>query len=537
MNEQIRRLFNQMKEYWDKNSGPQKKKWIIGIASILIIAVLLTVWLSIPNYETLYTGLSPEETGQIKESLDTKGIKYEISNGGTTISVPSEEIDTLKVQLAAEGIPESGSIDYSFFSEKSGFGMTDNEFSVINREAMQTELSTLINSIEGIENSNVMINLPEKSVWVTDQEQTATASVVLDLKAGYRPDQNKINALYHLISKSVPNLPIDNIVIMDEFFNYYDIKNSEEADSALTTYEQQREIKHDVEQDIQRQVQQMLSTLMGSGKAIAIVTADIDFSKVKKEESLVEPVDKENMEGLQVSVERIRESYTGNGAEAQGTVGTGETDIPSYQSTDDGNGEYEKIEERINNEFNRIKKEVVESPYEVKDLGIQVMVEPPNEEEQIPDQLKSDIEKILSSIVRTTIGENDENPITDEELAQKINVASHTFNGNTAVESISKPKIPIWYYVVGGLLVVIIAILLFVLLRRRKLVYEEQAATEETLEQSIKEHFGINKNIPDINNYTKPVSEHGLRVNQLEQMAKDKPDEFAKLLRTWLSEE
>jgi len=32
-------------------------------------------------------------------------------------------------------------------------------------------------------------------------------------------------------------------------------------------------------------------------------------------------------------------------------------------------------------------------------------------------------------------------------------------------------------------------------------------------------------------------TETTLRKKQLEKMAKDKPDEFAKLLRTWISEE
>jgi flagellar M-ring protein FliF len=537
MNEQMKRLFNQVKEYWGNRTSSQKKIWITGTVSVVTIAILLTVLLSRTSFETLYTGLSPEETGQIKESLDSKGIKYEITNGGTTISVPSEAIDTLKVQLAAEGIPKSGSIDYSFFSENSGFGMTDNEFQVINREAMQTELSSLINSIEGIENSNVMINLPEKSVWVTDQNQTATASVVLDLKPGYQPDQTKINALYHLISKSVPSLPIDNIVIMDEFFNYYDIKNSNEVDSTLTTYEQQREIKQDIEQDIQRQIQQMLSTLMGPGKAIAIVTADIDFTKVKKQESLVEPVDKENMEGLEVSVERIRESYTGEGADAIGNSGTGDTDIAGYSAADNGNGEYERVEERINNEFNRIQKEVVESPYEIQDLGIQVMVEPPNQDE-IPTQLKSDIEKILSSIVRTTINDSGDAPLTDAELGQKINVASHTFNGKAPVDVSTSVKIPTWYYIVGGLLLLIIFILLFVIFRKAKTNQQDIALEDNKYEKSLLDDLDYNNiNIPDVNNHKKPVSEHGMRINQLEQMARDKPQEFAKLLRTWLSEE
>ena len=41
------------------------------------------------------------------------------------------------------------------------------------------------------------------------------------------------------------------------------------------------------------------------------------------------------------------------------------------------NGDYERIEETVNNEVNRIRREIVESPYKIRDIGIQVMVEPP----------------------------------------------------------------------------------------------------------------------------------------------------------------
>ena len=48
------------------------------------------------------------------------------------------------VELAAEGIPNSGNIDYSFFAKNASFGMTDNEFNVMKLGATQTELAELI---------------------------------------------------------------------------------------------------------------------------------------------------------------------------------------------------------------------------------------------------------------------------------------------------------------------------------------------------------------------------------------------------------
>ena len=105
----------------------------------------------------LYSNLTPSETGSIKGKLDGRGIEYEIADSGTTIKVPEELVDTLKVELAAEGFPQSGSIDYSFFSQNAGIGMTENEFNVLKLDAMQTELANLIKGIDGIKDANVMI--------------------------------------------------------------------------------------------------------------------------------------------------------------------------------------------------------------------------------------------------------------------------------------------------------------------------------------------------------------------------------------------
>lgn len=54
--------------------------------------------------------------------------------------------------------------------------------------------------------------------------------------------------------------------------------------------------------------------MMGQEKVAVSVTTDIDFTEEKRKEDLVEPVDKENMQGIAVSAEKIAETYSGNGA-------------------------------------------------------------------------------------------------------------------------------------------------------------------------------------------------------------------------------
>ena len=90
------------------------------------------------------------------------------------------------MSLAAEGFPNSGMIDYSFFAENAGFGTTDNEFNMIKLASMQTELANLIKGIEGVKDANVMITLPTESVFLNETAQQASASIMLKTDPGHQ---------------------------------------------------------------------------------------------------------------------------------------------------------------------------------------------------------------------------------------------------------------------------------------------------------------------------------------------------------------
>jgi flagellar M-ring protein FliF len=529
MNETIRNYLNKFKNFWTTRTKKQKAIYVGAVVFLALLIALSTFFATKTTLVPLYSNLTPSETGTIKESLDSRGVVSEITDGGATISVPEEVVDTLKVELAAEGIPKSGSIDYSFFSQNAGIGMTENEFNVLKLDAMQTELANLMKGIEGVQDAKVMINLPEKSIFVNDTEDAASASIVLNTKPGYQFKEEQIKSLYHLVSKSVPNLPTDNIVIMNQMFEYFDL-NKEENSLVASSFTTQHEIKKQIERDVQRQVQNMLGTLMGQEKVIATVSADIDFTQENREENLITPVDEENMKGLEISVQRLTETFTGNGENVGGVAGTGEDEVTNYSEVTGGsNGDYEKVQETINNEVNRIRKQIVESPYKVRDLGIQVMVEPPTPDDpnSLPQDRVDDITKILGTIVRTTIDKTSAGvELTDEAIQEKVVVSVQPFKGKVAFPDQPKQVIPWWVYAVGGVLVVIIALLLFLFFRSRKRRNSEAAIVADTPEPMY---------IPDVND--EKETENTLRKKQIEKMAKEKPEDFAKLLRTWIAED
>src|SRR5699024_2848575 len=228
--------------------------------------------------------------------------------------------------------------------------------------------------IEGIHEADVMINLPQDSVFVSETDEEATASIVIHTQPGYEFKGNQIESLYHLVSKAVPHLPEENIVIRNQYLEYFD-NGSYATPGSHDDYTYQQMVKKDIERDIQRRLQQMLGSMVGMDNVIVSVTTDIDFTEENRVEELVEPVDIDDMEGLPVSIETIQESYSGHPPPG-GVAGTGDEDIPGYEEADDGDeGEYDMTKETINNEYNRIRREIAESPYKIRDLGIQVAID------------------------------------------------------------------------------------------------------------------------------------------------------------------
>ena len=529
MNERLTKIKSDSTGFWQSRTKNQKGAIIGAVVAIIALAGILTYYSTRTTMAQLFPEMSSTQVGQITEVLKAQGISYELANGGTVILVPEEQVDDLKVSLASQGYPDSGEIDSTFFTENAGFGMTDNEFNEIKQAAMQTDLANLIRKFEGVKDAKVKIALPNESVFLKDNQGEASAAIVLNTAPGHKFTDEQIKGLFNLISMSIPNLPKENITIMNQYSEYYDLETAESGSNGVNSVEGQMEVKKSVERDLQRQVQQMLGTLIGQDKVVVNVSADIDFKQEKREENLVKPVDEENMSGIEISAQRITETYSGTEV-AGGTPEAGNTtdNFVDYVEGTSGDGDYERVEETINNDVNRIKRDIQESPYKIRNLGIQVMVDSPDAEAGMDNSVRSDIEQILSTIVRTSIDQDAAGELTDEEIANRIVVSVQKFQGNASTDTDTKAIIPWWVWVIGGILLVAIILLVIYVLRARKRKQEEEEL--EVIEQQ-QQLFDVE----DISE--EKETEATVRRKQLEKMAKEKPEDFAKLLRSWIAED
>lgn len=547
MKEKLTGYKNKAQESWG-NLSPTIKWTVAGsfFATIVLISVFVFMN-SKTEYAVLYSDLSASEAGEIKAAIEGQGIPVEISADSKTVSVPAEQVSNLKVSLAADGIPESGNVNYSIFSENMGLGMTDRHFDVVERDAMQNELAGLIKQIDGVNEANVMITLPKENIWITEEEQVATASVVVQGDPGFQLDQKQVNGLYHLISKSVPSLPAEEIVIMDQNGQAFEMIEEGQMDTTLSVYQQQREIKQDIEKDIQRELQQMLGMTLGQDKVVVSVMASVDFTKEKREENLVEPVNTETGEGIDLSVERIVESYSSEGAAVEETTGTGDTEIANYPAAGEGgSSESEKTEERINREVNRINRQIEASPYIIDDLTVNVGVEPPNPQNvaSLTQENIDDISNLLKNTVATALSMNG-TEVTEEDLDDRISVFATEFQGKPQLVE-EKPVVTSWWSKipdgillgVAGAMALLIIVLIVVLVKRRRKVdeYDDVDLDFDMFEQPVALDGGGINEIEEID-----LSELGSKSNPkrktIEKLAKERPEDFAKLLRSWMADE
>ncbi|WP_126426372.1 flagellar basal-body MS-ring/collar protein FliF [Brevibacillus marinus] len=525
MNERLAVYRERIKEKWSQLS--RRQKYLLGFTALfLLLSLGLYIFFAAqPAYVSLYDQrLSQQEIGIIKQELDSRQIPYRITGGGTQIEVPQAMAQDVIVELAAQGIPSEAGISAEIFSSTGSFGITDRQFDVLKKDALQQELQKMLERVNGVRSAQVMLTLPEETLFVTETPAEATASVIVEVEPGTRLNQQQIKALYYLVSRSVENLPLENITISDQYSNLLELNETDESGASLSLYEQQEKIRSNYERKIERDLYNLLGTIMGRDKVVVHAAVKMDFAKENRVENLVEPVDRENNEGIIISAESLSKTYSGQGAPPGGIAGTGANDVPGYPGGDQqgSTSDYEELSERVNREVNRITRNITESPYQVEDISINVGVAPP-EGGQLDPQTIENIRQILRNVVFVTLSDRQ---LTQDELDQRISVFERPFDGRVEVEEASLS--PYILYGVGALALLAAAAVAYLIIRRRRQAEQE---AEELPELPVSQ----STEIPDLE-YAEDSDGVVVR-KQLEKLARTKPEEFVTLLRTWLAEE
>ena len=265
---------------------PNNKKIIFftAVAAVLSIAIALFAFNREPAFKVLFTGLADRDGGQITAALQQMNVPYQIGDGGV-ISVPSDKVYDVRLKLASQGLPKAGGVGFELM-DKQKFGISQFAEQVNYQRSIEGELARTIESVGVVDSARVHLAMPKQSVFVREQ-QLPTASVMLTLRGGRILDAGQIAGILHLVSSSVPNLPVRNVSIVDQDGNLLsslpDLNNASGLDRRQLDYVRQ------IEADYAKRVEAILEPIFGKGNARAQVTANVDFAEVEQTSETYRP--------------------------------------------------------------------------------------------------------------------------------------------------------------------------------------------------------------------------------------------------------
>lgn len=281
----------------------------IIVPALVIFPVWALVYVSRmatePDYTVLYSDLNPSDAGAVIDRLKEMKTKYKLD--GNTVSVsPPEAVHELRISLASEGLPKTGTVGFELF-DGTNFATTTMGEMVKKQRALQGELERTIMSLDSVLSARVHISQPEKTIFAK-QAQDPTASVLLKLRPGSELDKKQIRGISNFVANGVEGLKPEDVTIIDVYGNLLTPKNEDGeelgADATRLTY------TREVEKSYAQRIESMLAKVLGPGKVVARVTADLDFSSNEREEESFDP-------GGQVTrSERVIEEGVGGAAGA-----------------------------------------------------------------------------------------------------------------------------------------------------------------------------------------------------------------------------
>ena len=568
MNEWLQKVRSQIATVWGKWKPAQKITFIGIIAAGIVGIVLLFVFSAAPTMTPVLTRPVRDEVllDRIAARLDQEGIEYQIGADSRVMVRDQQLAQRARAILTREDLLPPETDPWELF-DIDRWTQTDFERNVNLRRSIKRQLEQHITAIEDVDAASVTLVLPERTLFADDQ-YPVTASVILTPKPGsdIRENRRKIEGIEKLIQFAVEGLRRENItvtdrtgVVLNDFMNLAEFDRLE-----LTRRELQ--IQRDLEREKIRAITSALGAVFGADR-VRVFNFNVDLDMGKRTEETKEhfPIitrpnnprtpfdDSEFVLSIPLSVESVEERYEGTGFNPQGPPGQEGQTPPAYRDLDGVVGNWSNIQSRVNNEVNT-RMVVEEKSPSVRRISGSVAIDgvwrrvynDRGELEMNPDgsivreyvPVTAEDLAIAQALVESAVGYN-------RDRGDTVNVRHLQFDrsGQHSVEDDlyrRRRQIQlIVLYSLIGIAVLLVSFIAFRLIareieRRRRLREEElarqhQAMREAALRSAEEESSEVEMSVED-------RARMELQENAI-NLARERPEDVAQLIRTWLREE
>lgn len=302
---------------------------MIVVALVILVGLAAILTMREPAMTQLFPRLAEEDKALVMQNLEAQGIKGKLDQTTGTILVPRNDYHRARIQLAAAGLPKSSAAGYDILTNMP-IGASRAVELVKLKQAQESELARSIMEIRDVEGARVHLAIPERSAFVRDQNPPS-ASVFLKLSQGRALSQGQVQSIAHLVSSSIPYLPVANVTIVDQTGA---LLTNPQRDNDLGLSAQQLEYKTRIEKMLRERISNLLTPIVGIGNFNSEVNADIDFTRTEQTNETYDP----NMQAIRSQQETIQESSDGRARGVPGATSNQPPNTPALTATPPGGG-------------------------------------------------------------------------------------------------------------------------------------------------------------------------------------------------------
>jgi len=567
MNEFFKNLFKSLKSIYGRLSQTQKLV-ILGVVVLLVVGFVFLVSFSSKQTEALLfqSPLKEYDFTRITNKLTEWNVEYKTRDGKYIIVKDETTSAYLRMKLGQAGILPSGIKGWELFDTQS-WTTTDFERDVNKRRAIIGEITRHIKLLDDVEDVSIQVTMPKPELYI-DNEEPYTASVIIT-PAPYSDiltNKKKIKGIIELIAFGVDRLKPDNIVVTDNHGNILSDFTEEGDSSYLTRAKEEWKIKERLRLKMQNEISEKLKSVLGKDKVDVSVEVDLDFDQKKVEKTEYIPIIKrqdnpetpydETEVALNVvrSEKETKEHFEGTGFVPEGPPGVEPNVPPGYKEATGEGSKYDKSEVVKNYEISQKVSKIESSPFKVKRISVAVWVD--GTWKKVYDKNGKPVLTQDGGIKREYVPRSPEEIKKFEEIvkgaigydpARKDNVVVQNIKFDRTHEfeledSYLKKREQLRKTLLSAL-IALFAIFIVTLayraisreIARRKRIKEEELARQQQLmrEAALRsaEEEGVEAELSPEERARLEMQENVMSI------ARDHPEEVAKLIRTWLAEE
>lgn len=326
-------------------------------------------YLSRPEYNTLYAGLSREDVTRVSSVLRDANIAFDINSTGDTIYVRPAQTAQARTLLADKGLPSNTSGGYELFDKIGSLGLTSFMQEVTRVRALEGEIARTIQVLKDVKAARVHIVIPARGSFRREQ-LPPSASVVL--RTDGPADARTARSVRHLVAAAVPGMTADKVTVLDSNGS---LLSDDDGGGGGVTPTTMANLQKVVSRSIQENVSRALTPYLGLDNFEVSVATQLSTDKRQTNETTYDPDSR-----VQRSVRAVREKETSQSADRQQPT-TVQQNLPDQQVNANGgkntNDEKQRREDITNFEVSSKTVTTVSDGYVVNKMFLAVLVNRP----------------------------------------------------------------------------------------------------------------------------------------------------------------